>query len=247
MCYTHGPRCSKHAKVSLRAALASRDNERIAEAKREYLTTKEGIAKLRSQGKEELAEKLAARRAKLIERSKRLTKEAKEQEKTPLTFSNVLKSRKSKVVVVGATGFLAATLLTGCSASDDADYAAACKDAKSNQRVSDDKCSDDGIHSGVYGWYFYGMNKNSGSNNNGTRVPAIGAPMTSGGVTDIPDGKNYKYGVNPSGDTVTREGFGKGGSYVKESGTKVGGFGSSKSVSAGKVGGSGGGGKVSGG
>lgn len=241
MCYTHGPRCSKHAKVSLRAALASRDNERIAEAKREYLTTTEGIAKLRSQGKEELAEKFAARRANLIERSKRLTKEAKEQAKVPLTFSNVLKSRKSKVVVVGATGFLAATLLTGCSTSDDADYAAACKDAKSNQRVSDDKCSDDGIHSGAYGWYFFGMNNNSSS-----RVPAIGAPMTSGGVTDIPDGKNYKYGVNTNGDTVTRDGFGKGGSYVKESGTKVGGFGSSKSVSSAKVGGSSGA-KVSGG
>lgn len=236
MCYTHGPRCSKHAKASLRSALASRDNERIAEAKREYLTTTEGIEKLRSQGKADLADKFAARRANLIERSKRLTKEAKEQAKTPLTFSNVLKHRKSKVVVVGATGFLAASLLTGCSASSDADYAAACKDAKSTQRVSDDKCSDDGIHSGAYGWYFYSMN---------SRVPAIGAPMTSGGVSDIPDGKNYKYGVNTSGDTVTRDGFGKGGSYVKESGTKVGGFGSSKSVSAGKVGGSGGGGKVS--
>lgn len=239
MCYTHGPRCSKHAKASLRTALASRDNERIAEAKREYLTTTEGIEKLRSQGKGDLADKFAARRANLIERSKRLTKEANEQAKTPLTFSNVLKHRKSKAVAVGTTGFLAISLLTGCAASSDADYAAACKDNKSTQRVSDDKCSDDGIHSGSYGWYFFGTNN--------SRVPAVGAPMTSGGVTDIPDGKNYKYGVNPGGETVTREGFGKGGSYVKQSGTKVGGFGSSKSVSAGKVGGGGGGGKVSGG
>lgn len=237
MCYTHGPRCSKHAKTSLRVALASRDNEKIAEAKREYLTTTEGIQKLRNQGKDELADQFAARRAALIERSKRLTKEAKEKANAPITFSNVMKNRKSKTLAVATTGFLAASLLTGCSTSSDAEYAATCKDAKSNQRVSDDKCSDDGINSGVYGWYFFSTNN--------SRIPAVGAPL-SGGATDIPDGKNYKYGVNPSGDTVTRDGFGRGGAYVKQSGSKVGGFGSSKSVSAGG-GGSAGGGKVSGG
>lgn len=228
MCYAHGPRCPKHAKQILRAALKERNDTDIKDARNEYYTTTEGITKLRSQGRTELADKYQLRRESLIARSKVLTEQKKQEEKGT-GFNQLLKSRKSKAVIIAGTGFLAASLLTGCSTDSDADYAKVCKDAKSNQRVSDDKCSDDGAHSSVYGWYFFSMMNNSSS-----RVPAVGAPL-SGGATSIPDTATTKSGVNTAGDTVSRSGFGKGGATSKS------GFGS-----GGAKAGTGGGGKAGG-
>lgn len=214
MCYAHGPRCPKHAKQILRTALQERDDSAIKDARNEYYTTTEGITKLRNQGKTQLADKYELRRKTLIARSKELTAQKKAEERGT-GFSGMMKSRKSKALVIAGTGFLAASLLTGCSTDNDADYAKVCKDAKSNQRVSDDKCSDDGHSNAAYGWYFFSMmNNNNNNTNSGTRVPAIGAPLA-GGATSIPDTATSKAGVNPSGDTVSRSGFGKGGATSK--------------------------------
>lgn len=231
MCYAHGPRCPKHAKQILRTALKERNEDSIADARKEYFTTTEGIQKLRAQGKNELADKYELRRKSLIARSKELTRQKKIEERGT-GFQGMLKSRKSKAVVIAGTGFLAASLLTGCSTDNDADYAKVCKDAKSNQRVSDDKCSDDGVHSGVYGFYYFSM-----LNNSQARVPAIGAPLT-GGATSIPDTATSKAGVKPGGDTVSRSGFGKGGATSKSG---LGGGGAKAGSGGGKAGGSSGG------
>lgn len=222
MCYAHGPRCPKHAKQILRTALKERNEVDIKDARNEYYTTTEGINKLRSQGRDDIADKYQLRRDSLIARSKVLTEQKKQEEKGT-GFNRLLKSRKSKVVVIAGTGFLAASLLTGCSTNSDADYAKVCKDAKSNQRVSDDKCSDEGTSHGAYGWYFFSM-----MNNNNSRVPALGAPL-SGGATSIPDTATSKAGVSSSGETVSRSGFGKGGATSKSGfgggGAKGGSFG----------------------
>lgn len=208
MCYAHGPRCPKHAKKILRDALKERNEPEIQDARKEYFTTTEGINKLRRQGRNDLADKYELRRKTLIERSKVLTAQKKQDEKGT-GFSGVVKSRKSKAVVVVGTGFLAASLLTGCNTSSDADYARVCQDAKSQQRVSDDKCSDEGVRSNVYGFYYFSM-----MNNQTARVPAIGAPLA-GGATSIPDSATFKSGVKASGDSVARSGFGKGGATSK--------------------------------
>lgn len=231
MCYAHGPRCPKHAKQILKTALKERNESDIKDARNEYYTTTEGITKLRNQGRTELADKYQQRRESLIARSKVLTEQKKQDEKGT-GFNRLLKSRKSKAVIIAGTGFLAASLLTGCSTSNDADYAKVCKDAKSNQRVSDDKCSDDGPHSSGYGWYFFSM-----MNNNNSRVPALGAPL-SGGATSIPDTATSKAGVNSAGDTVSRSGFGKGGATSKSG---FGAGGAKAGTSGGKAGGSSGG------
>jgi hypothetical protein len=231
MCYAHGPRCPKHAKQILRSALKERNESEIKDARNEYYTTTEGITKLRNQGRTELADKFQQRRESLIARSKVLTEQKKQEEKGT-EFNHLLKSRKSKAVIIAGTGFLAASLLTGCATDSDADYAKVCKDAKSNQRVSDDKCSDDGPNNSAYGWYFFSM-----MNNNNSRVPALGAPL-SGGATSIPDTATSKSGVNTSGDTVSRSGFGKGGATSKSG---FGAGGAKAGTSGGKAGGSSGG------
>lgn len=237
MCYTNGPRCSKEGLKAYNKALQRGHAEDIKKAKLEYYTTTDGIAKLQAQGLSELAGQFQERRAILIATSKTIDAEKaaqklrKERYEASLKSSGkpsnsngswsssvtpVFKSRKSKVAIVAGTGFLAASLLTGCSTSDEAEYAAVCKDAKSDQRVSDDKCSDGSSGgSSAFLWYFMGMN---------SRVPSVGSPL-SGGTTSIPDTSNYKTGVSPSGETVTKSGFGKSGAVSKSSSTS-GGFGS---------------------
>lgn len=210
MCYTNGPRCPKHAKQILRTALASRDKDAIQEARKEYYTTTEGIQKLRSQGREDKANQFAQRRKNKIVESKIISAANKaEKADAKRNSGGFLKSRKSKVLVIAGTGFLAASLLSGCSTNSDADYAKVCHDSKSQQRVSDDKCSNDGASSGIYGWYFLSM-----MNNKSATVPAVGAPL-SGGATSIPDSATSKAGVKSTGETVSRSGFGKGGATSK--------------------------------
>ena len=116
------------------------------------------------------------------------------------------------LIALGLSGLLASVLLTGCSPDGevvDADYAQVCQDRKTESRVDDDKCSDQGRSSGAYGWYFF--NINSGSSKN---VTAVGSRLT-GGSTTAPSSGSVKSGVAPKGGTVSRGGFGgsaKGGS-----------------------------------
>ena len=115
-------------------------------------------------------------------------------------------------MALGLSGLLASVLLTGCTPSGDvvdADYAQVCEDRKTNSRVEDDKCSDQGRTSGAYGWYFFNMN--SGATNN---VPPVGSRLTGGSAT-APSSGSVKSGIPSKGGTVSRGGFGgsaKGGS-----------------------------------
>lgn len=64
-------RCAKYAKTALQNAITSGDEAAIRKAKIEYFTTSAGIAKLRSDGRNDVADKFAARRESLIQRNKR--------------------------------------------------------------------------------------------------------------------------------------------------------------------------------
>lgn len=232
MCYTNGPRCSKEGRKAYDKALRKGNRADIEKAKLEYYTTTDGIAELKEKGLNDLASQFQERRSIMIASSKAVDAERvaqkarKEKYEQALkaapaekkTWSSgitpVFKTRKAKVAAVAGTGFLAASLLTGCSTSDEAEYAAVCQDAKSQQRVSDDKCSDGSTGgSSAFIWYYMGMN---------SRVPAIGSPL-SGGQHSISDNANFKKGVNPSGEHVTRQGFGKSGATSKSGGMGSGG------------------------
>lgn len=119
------------------------------------------------------------------------------------------KQRRNTTLTLGISGILASALLTGCDTNGDvidADYAQVCKDNKTNERVEDDKCSDQGRSSGYYGWYFYGMG--APGSTTPRSLPAVGAPL-SGGVTTLPPGSTAKSGVSSKGHTaVARGGFG---------------------------------------
>lgn len=126
------------------------------------------------------------------------------------------RGRKSTAVILGISGILASAVLTGCSPDGsviDADYAQTCQDRTTQQRVEDEKCSDQGRSSGHYGWYFLPMG--SSGNTTPRSIPAVGAPLA-GGVTSIPQGATSRSGVSSKGSTaVSRGGFGgtaKGGS-----------------------------------
>jgi hypothetical protein len=250
MCYTNGPRCSKEGRKAYDKALKKGNTAEIERAKIEYYTTSDGISELKEKGLNDLANKFSERRKIMIATSKTIDRERAAQKERKARYEEslknsptkeskpwaagitpVFKTRKAKVAVVAGTGFLAASLLTGCSTSDEAEYAAVCQDAKSQQRVSDDKCSNGSGSGGssAYMWYFMGMN---------SQVPAVGAPL-SGGTPNVSEEARVKSGVNTSGETVTREGFGRSGAA-----SKSGGFGSGGAKGAGR---GGGGGKVNGG
>jgi len=100
-------------------------------------------------------------------------------------------------------------MITGCTPSGeviDADYAKACQDKRTEIRVEDNNCSENGRSGGYYGWYFY--------QTGGGTVPPVGSKMTGGSTTAPAAGKS----VAPApvkGGTVARGGFGtsaKGGS-----------------------------------
>lgn len=247
MCYTNGPRCANEAMKSLNRAEASGNPQEIREAQHEYNLTPEGIQKLKDSGQEQLSVKYQAERDRKIALSKKITAERNNQKGRMQRFKswanknkevyaarkatwgeNVkvsLKTRRKKIVAVAGVGFLSVSLMTGCAVDNKAEYAAACQDAKSQTRVSDDKCSDtNGSNAGLYAWYFMQMGRN---------VPAVGQPLT-GGVTSIPDSATRKAGVDTKGQTVTADGFGKKGASTK------GGFGSGGAKGGGRGGGHGG-------
>lgn len=113
--------------------------------------------------------------------------------------------RRSSSVALGLTALLSSALLTGCSPDGDvidADYAKVCQDRTTQERAEDDRCSDQGVSSGLYGWYFLAMRSSSRS------IPPVGAGL-SGGTTSIPPGATSRSGVAPDGSSaVSRGGFG---------------------------------------
>ncbi|WP_422759029.1 tRNA-dihydrouridine synthase [Paenarthrobacter sp. C1] len=119
------------------------------------------------------------------------------------------RGRRSGVVILGVSAVMASAVLTGCSPDGsviDADYAQTCQDKATQQRVEDDKCSDQGRSSRHYGWYFLPMGS-SGSTDSRS-IPEVGAPL-SGGTDSIPPGATAKSGVATKGPTsVSRGGFG---------------------------------------
>lgn len=117
--------------------------------------------------------------------------------------------KSSKVVTLGITALMAATL-TGCSPSAnevDADYAKVCQDKVTEERLEDDQCNTSS--SSRAHWYFIPII-------GGRSVPRVGAKL-SGGVATMPSGKTAKTVPSKGGDfaksgSVTRGGFGsKGG------------------------------------
>ena len=113
--------------------------------------------------------------------------------------------RRSSGVAIGVTALLASALLTGCSPDGeviDADYAKVCQDRTTQERAEDDRCSDQGVSSGLYGWYFLAMGSGRRS------IPAVGSGL-SGGTTSVPSGATSRSGVAPDGaSSVSRGGFG---------------------------------------
>jgi hypothetical protein len=125
-------------------------------------------------------------------------------------------ARQSSAVALGVSALLASAVLTGCTPDGeviDADYAQLCQDTKTQDRVEDSKCSDQGRDSTYYGWYFLPLGT-VGSNTTHS-IPAVGTKL-SGGVTTIPQGATSKTGAPVKGtSSVSRGGFGgsaKGGS-----------------------------------
>lgn len=119
--------------------------------------------------------------------------------------------RRSGAVILGVTALLASAVLTGCSPSGDvidADYAKVCQDKKTEKRVEDDKCSEEGRSSGYAGWYFFPMGTSSSTKSHS--IPSVGSKL-SGGTVSIPEKASAKAGVSDKGSTkVTRGGFGSG-------------------------------------
>lgn len=66
-----GMKCSKYARNALKNATKSGDANAIRKAKMDYFTTTAGIAKLRKDGRHQVADKFAARRESLINKNKR--------------------------------------------------------------------------------------------------------------------------------------------------------------------------------
>ena len=71
MCYAYpGPRCTKHAKNALQAAVLSGDTTRIKKAKQDYALTPGGIKELRDSGKNNIADAMLEKRTELVKKYK---------------------------------------------------------------------------------------------------------------------------------------------------------------------------------
>ena len=113
-----------------------------------------------------------------------------------------MRLRRTGKLALGVTGLLASAMMTGCTPGGeviDADYAKACQDKRSEIRVEDNHCSEDGRAGGYYGWYFY--------QTGGGTVPPVGSKLTGGTTTPPAAGKSVKSAPSKGG-TVARGGFG---------------------------------------
>lgn len=111
--------------------------------------------------------------------------------------------RRSVSVTLGVTALVAAGL-TGCA--PEVDNQAICVDPQTEERVDDDYCEDDDHHGGGYAWYYMRA---------GTRAPAVGSTYASTkGTFDSSTlrGSTSTGGVDSDGGTISRGGFGGGGS-----------------------------------
>lgn len=71
MCYAYpGPRCTKHAKNALIAAISSGDTDKAKKATNDFYLTPGGIKELRHSGKNDLADAMQKKRKKMIQESK---------------------------------------------------------------------------------------------------------------------------------------------------------------------------------
>jgi hypothetical protein len=71
MCYAYpGPRCTKHAKDALIAAILSGDATRIKKAKNDFCLTPDGIKELRHSGRNDVADAMLEKRKKMIQEYK---------------------------------------------------------------------------------------------------------------------------------------------------------------------------------
>ena len=122
-----------------------------------------------------------------------------------------MRRRKTGALTLGVSGLLASAMITGCTPSGeviDSDWAQVCQDKKTELRVDDNHCSEDGRAGGYYGWYFY--------QSGGGSIPSVGNKL-SGGTTTAPSSGTVKSGVPSKGGTVARGGFGssaKGGGSI---------------------------------
>lgn len=96
------PRCSSHARKAYEKALVSGDEMKIKKAKIDYLTSPEGTKKLRAEGRDELADKFATRRARLVaeaERQDRIARKitlALDLDNTSMKFTNAFRNSLAK-------------------------------------------------------------------------------------------------------------------------------------------------------
>lgn len=108
-------------------------------------------------------------------------------------------SRRSAIVAIGAAAaLLGGGMIAGrADRANDADYAAYCTDEQ-QRRVDDSEC-----RNGRPGanWYYL----NSGSRG---FIPPIGQQASGGSHLAPPASANVVRGASPSGDTVSRGGFG---------------------------------------
>ena len=84
------PRCSNHARKALDAALRSGNTDRVKLAKQQFYTSVEGIQQLRDSGREELADKYAMRRNRLIAEAKKIERLKKRPIRLGLDIDNTI-------------------------------------------------------------------------------------------------------------------------------------------------------------
>lgn len=118
---------------------------------------------------------------------------------------------RSLSVTIGVTALVAAGI-SGCAPQYEENAQGICVDPKTELRVDDNLCDDDGGTSGRgYVWYYVGS---------GHRAPAVGSPYKAApgsfttprsytrGGTHYDGGTTARSGTSDDGSTVTRGGFG---------------------------------------
>lgn len=96
------PRCSSHARKNYEKAIVSGNEQDIKKAKVEYYTSPEGIAKLRNEGRNDLAEKFAKRRERKVldaQRAERIANKitlALDLDNTSMKFTNAFRNHLAK-------------------------------------------------------------------------------------------------------------------------------------------------------
>ncbi|WP_432571886.1 tRNA-dihydrouridine synthase [Kineococcus sp. SYSU DK005] len=115
-----------------------------------------------------------------------------------------VRRRRSRAVSLGLTGVLAAGGLAACGSGDDdgeEDYRGVCVDERTQQRVDDDECDDDGVRAGGFGWYYLPL---------GARAVGLGQRVSGGTARPPARAAVVRGGVPADGGTIARGGLGGG-------------------------------------